>query len=82
MEAITTGKLQDAVVAVPPDFMARFERGQTIDIRIYFDDSRNLEVVVHDAALAERAARVHAHLWDAPYTAPLEVLKTYSKPRR
>ncbi|MDD5304913.1 MAG: phospholipase D-like domain-containing protein [Elusimicrobia bacterium] len=48
----------------------------------YFDDSRNLELVVHDEALAARAAKVHAHLWDSPYAAPLEVLKTYSKPRR
>jgi phosphatidylserine/phosphatidylglycerophosphate/cardiolipin synthase-like enzyme len=48
----------------------------------YFDQSRNLEIVVHDPALAARAAAVQKHLWDSAYAAPLEVLKTYSKPRR
>jgi phosphatidylserine/phosphatidylglycerophosphate/cardiolipin synthase-like enzyme len=47
----------------------------------YLDQSRNLEIVVKDDALAARAAAVQKHLWDSPYTAPLEVLKTYSKPR-
>ncbi|MBI3550249.1 MAG: phospholipase [Elusimicrobia bacterium] len=48
----------------------------------YLDNSRNLEVVVNDPALAERAARIHAHLWDSPYSAPLDVSKDYPKPRR
>ena len=48
----------------------------------YLEQSRNLEIVVKDEALAARAAKMHAHLWDSPYTAPIEVLKTYSKPRR
>lgn len=48
----------------------------------YLDSSRNLELVVKDEKLAARLAEMHAHLWDAPYTAPLEVLKTYPKPRR
>lgn len=48
----------------------------------YFDDSRNLEVVVHDQALAARAAAVQKHLWDSPYAAPIEIGKTYPKPRR
>lgn len=48
----------------------------------YLDDSRNLELVVKDSALAARTAALHAHLWDSPYSAPLEVLKTYSRPRR
>lgn len=47
----------------------------------YFDESRNLEVIVKDETLAKRAAEVQKHLWDSGYTAPLEVLKTYSKPR-
>lgn len=47
----------------------------------YLDQSRNLEIVVKDPALAARAAAVQKHLWDSVYTAPLEVLKTYSKPR-
>ena len=37
----------------------------------YLDDSRNLEVVVKDEALAARAALVHKHLWDSSYTLPL-----------
>lgn len=48
----------------------------------YLDTSRNLELVVKDAALAARLAAMHAHLWDSAYTAPLEILKTYPKPRR
>jgi phosphatidylserine/phosphatidylglycerophosphate/cardiolipin synthase-like enzyme len=47
----------------------------------YLDQSRNLEIVVKDDALAARAAAVQKHLWDSAYAAPLEVLKTYSKPR-
>lgn len=48
----------------------------------YLDQSRNLEIVVKDEALAARAAKMHAHLWNSPYTAPIEAQKTYSKPRR
>ena len=48
----------------------------------YLDSSRNLEIVVKDEALAVRTAKIHAHLWESTYTAPLEVLKAYSKPRR
>ena len=47
----------------------------------YLDQSRNLELVVKDEKLAARAAAVQKHLWDSAYTVPLEVLKTYSKPR-
>jgi phosphatidylserine/phosphatidylglycerophosphate/cardiolipin synthase-like enzyme len=47
----------------------------------YLDQSRNLEIVVKDEQLAARAAAVQKHLWDSSYTVPLEVLKTYSKPR-
>ncbi len=47
----------------------------------YFDQSRNLEVVVKDEVLAARAAAVQKHLWDSGYTVPLETLKTYPKPR-
>ncbi len=48
----------------------------------YLDSSRNLEIVVKDEALAARVATMHAHLWNSPYTNPLEVQRTYSKPRR
>jgi phosphatidylserine/phosphatidylglycerophosphate/cardiolipin synthase-like enzyme len=47
----------------------------------YLDESRNLEIVVKDEALAARAAAVQKHLWDSAYTAPLDPQKTYSKPR-
>lgn len=48
----------------------------------YLDQSRNLDVIVKDEALARRAAAVQRRLWDSGYAAPLEVLKTYSAPRR
>ncbi len=48
----------------------------------YLDQSRNLEIVVKDEKLAARLAAMHEHLWTSPYTAPLEVLKAYPKPRR
>lgn len=49
----------------------------------YFDDSRNLELVVHDEALAARAAAVQKHLWESVYATPLqEPTKAYPKPRR
>jgi phosphatidylserine/phosphatidylglycerophosphate/cardiolipin synthase-like enzyme len=47
----------------------------------YLDESRNLEIVLKDETLAARAAAVQKHLWDSDYTAPLDALKTYSKPR-
>lgn len=49
----------------------------------YFDDSRNLELVVHDPTLAARAAAVLKHLWDSAYAAPLQdATQSYPKPRR
>jgi sodium transport system permease protein len=39
-EAITRGTLQEAVIVVPTDFVSRYERGQTIDVQLLFDDSR------------------------------------------
>jgi hypothetical protein len=47
----------------------------------YLDQSRNLEVVVRDEKLAARAAQVQKHLWDSAYSSPLDIQKTYSKPR-
>ncbi|OGR91040.1 MAG: hypothetical protein A2V88_06740 [Elusimicrobia bacterium RBG_16_66_12] len=49
----------------------------------YYDDSRNLELVVKDEALAARAAAVQKRLWDSAYAAPLQdASKAYPKPRR
>jgi sodium transport system permease protein len=40
VDKITKGTLQEAVIVVPDNFVARFERGQTIDVQLVFDDSR------------------------------------------
>ncbi len=40
-DRIADGTLQEAVVVVPTDFEARFERGETVDVSLVFDDSRN-----------------------------------------
>lgn len=37
---IERGTLQEAVVVVPPQFMQRYERGETVDVKLVFDDSR------------------------------------------
>ncbi|MFA6004450.1 MAG: phospholipase D-like domain-containing protein [Elusimicrobiota bacterium] len=38
----------------------------------YLDDSRNLEVVLKDQAMAGRAASVHKRLWDSSYAVALD----------
>ena len=48
----------------------------------YLDDSRNLEVVVNDEALAKEAGAVHEQLWTSEYTQALDIGKDYPKPRR
>jgi phosphatidylserine/phosphatidylglycerophosphate/cardiolipin synthase-like enzyme len=48
----------------------------------YFDDSRNLEVVVKDEALAKEASAVHEQLWKSAYTDLLDISKDYPKPRK
>ncbi len=48
----------------------------------YLDNSRNLEIVVNDEALAARALAVHSQLWDSQYSAPIDVAKDYPKPRK
>ena len=48
----------------------------------YLDNSRNLEIVVKDEALAKEAADIHGQLWTSPYTAALELAKDYPKPRK
>lgn len=48
----------------------------------YLDDSRNLELVVKDEALAARAAKVQRHLWDSAYSTELPAPKAYSQPAR
>jgi phosphatidylserine/phosphatidylglycerophosphate/cardiolipin synthase-like enzyme len=46
----------------------------------YMDNSRNLEVVLRDPALAKRLDDLHEQLWDSPYAAPVVLDKTYPKP--
>jgi phosphatidylserine/phosphatidylglycerophosphate/cardiolipin synthase-like enzyme len=48
----------------------------------YLDDSRNLEVVVKDEALAKEAGSVQGQLWASPYTQALDISKDYPKPRK
>ena len=48
----------------------------------YLNASRNLELVIQDEPLAARVAKIHAHLWDSPYAVPVDILKTYPKPKR
>ncbi|WP_241190710.1 phospholipase D-like domain-containing protein [Pseudomonas chlororaphis] len=46
----------------------------------YLDNSRNLEVVMHDNAMAKRIGELHAQLWDGPYAKPLELMGEYPEP--
>jgi phosphatidylserine/phosphatidylglycerophosphate/cardiolipin synthase-like enzyme len=46
----------------------------------YLDNSRNLEIVVPAPALAARLNEFHSQLWDAPYTAKIDVNADYPKP--
>ncbi len=48
----------------------------------YLNASRNLELVIQDESLAARVAKIHTHLWTSPYAAPVDILKTYPKPKR
>jgi len=38
---IAKGSLQEAVIVVPKDFVAKYESAQTIDVQLLYDDSRN-----------------------------------------
>lgn len=48
----------------------------------YLDNSRNVEVVVRDEALARRALEVHGQLWGSEYAEVLDVAKEYPKPKK
>jgi len=48
----------------------------------YLDNSRNLELVIRDEALAGKALALHAQLWDSAYAEKIDVAKDYPKPRR
>nr|WP_246882123.1 phospholipase D-like domain-containing protein [Pseudomonas chlororaphis] len=46
----------------------------------YLDNSRNLEVVMHDSAMAKRIGELHEQLWGGPYAKPLELMAEYPDP--
>lgn len=46
----------------------------------YLDNSRNLEVVMHDSSMASRIGALHRQLWDSPYASPLEIGRDYPEP--
>ena len=48
----------------------------------YLDNSRNLEVVLHNAAMAQRVAALHEQTWSSSYAQPIDVLKVYPKPAK
>ncbi|MGZ3711701.1 MAG: phospholipase D-like domain-containing protein, partial [Bdellovibrionota bacterium] len=48
----------------------------------YFDQLRNVEIVIHDAQMAKRLAALHEQLWVSPYGATLDILKEYPKPNK
>lgn len=48
----------------------------------YMDHSRNLEVVLRDAAIAQQVAALHRQVWNSPYAAVIDVQKDYPKPIR
>jgi len=48
----------------------------------YLDNSRNLEVVVKDEALARETLEIHHQLWTSAYSQPIDIAKNYPRPRK
>ncbi|RTL34364.1 MAG: phospholipase [Burkholderiales bacterium] len=48
----------------------------------YLNNSRNLEVVLRDRAMATRVAALHEQLWSSPYAEPVDPLRRYPKPTK
>ncbi|RMV12056.1 Phospholipase D [Pseudomonas savastanoi] len=46
----------------------------------YLDNSRNLEVVMHDSTMAKRIGALHEQLWDGPYAKPIDINRDYPEP--
>lgn len=46
----------------------------------YLDNSRNLEVVMHDEGMAQRIGALHEQLWSSPYAQPLDITRDYPEP--
>lgn len=48
----------------------------------YLNNSRNLEVVLRDPAMAGRVSALHEQLWQSPYAERLDVKRRYPKPAK
>ncbi|MGH8394116.1 MAG: phospholipase D-like domain-containing protein, partial [Pseudomonas sp.] len=46
----------------------------------YFDNSRNLEVVMRSEAMAKRVGDLHEQLWNGPYAKALDATSEYPEP--
>jgi phosphatidylserine/phosphatidylglycerophosphate/cardiolipin synthase-like enzyme len=46
----------------------------------YLDQSRNLEIVMHDDSMARRIRALHGQLWDSPYAEALVLTRQYPEP--
>jgi phosphatidylserine/phosphatidylglycerophosphate/cardiolipin synthase-like enzyme len=46
----------------------------------YLDNSRNVEIVLRNASMAEKLNALHQQLWLSPYTAPIEVWRNCLPP--
>ncbi|KPW34456.1 Phospholipase D protein [Pseudomonas coronafaciens pv. atropurpurea] len=46
----------------------------------YLDNSRNLEVVLHDSSMAKRIGQLHEQLWGGPYAKPIDINRDYPEP--
>lgn len=47
----------------------------------YFDNSRNLEVVMHDTAMNQRINKLYQKLWSSNYAGPIDVNLDYPTPK-
>lgn len=48
----------------------------------YFNNSRNLEIVMRDARMAARVAALHEQAWTSPYAQPLRIDYNYPAPAK
>ncbi|WP_246184154.1 phospholipase D-like domain-containing protein [Pandoraea anhela] len=46
----------------------------------YFDNSRNLEIVMRNVRMAQRIAQLQRYWWESAYAAPLDVTRDYPAP--
>lgn len=50
--------------------------------RDYFEQMRNVELIIGRPALANEAAALYESLWSSPYAEPIDINKTYPTPKR